>query len=99
MKTKPFHPVKNPRFVWCVGAIDDAFPDIGAEVLHKPGTHLYDRQEKKIVATLNAEYQSLFCLETTANAASQPMTTLESWLNQLGAVALKSENIPATKRR
>jgi hypothetical protein len=88
---------ENPRFVWCVGAFGEAYPDIPYHVSNTPGCHLYDRQEKKIAVTVKPDYQNAFCLETTKDAASQPFTTLENWLNSGSNTALESEGIPGTK--
>jgi hypothetical protein len=88
---------ENPRFVWCIGAFAEAYPDIPYHVGNTPGCHLYDRQEKRIVATIAPEYQNSLCLETNTSTFMQPFTTLEAWFNNASNKALESEGIPGTK--
>lgn len=91
-----FTPKKNPRFVWCIGAVDDCYPDIPQSILNTTGVHLWDRQEGKVVMTLSPDYANAFCLETTA-PDGHPFTLAETWFNSASKTALESENIPGTK--
>lgn len=82
----------NPRFVFTVGHIDERFPDVPDEFVGT--TTIYDRQEKKAVATIHPIYSQLICLESATNPVIQ---NLVDWLNGLSNRALESEHIPATK--
>lgn len=81
----------TPRFAMAVGAYHEEHPDMPEDL----PLCIYDRQERKVVATLHGEYAQLLCLETTGEDA--PFSALESWLNRLGNPALTSEGIPPTK--
>lgn len=88
----------NPRFVWCVGAIQDAFPDIPHYVA-QPSTGalvLWDRQEKKVTMSVSREYAQLMCLEVVGNGGA-PFTSLEEWMNNTSAEAFESEGVIGTK--
>lgn len=78
----------NPRFVLTVGACREEFPDIP----EFDGMVLWDRQERKAVATFADEYAQLLCLEPRESA---PITALAAWCNELSDAALSSEGIPA----
>lgn len=87
--------ITGPRFVWALGDYREAYPEMPDDLQDSAGTLiLWDRQERKTVATLAAGYSQLICLELTRNPESMPFTTLEKWLNGLGSVALESEGIP-----
>jgi hypothetical protein len=93
MKTLPLSPVPQPRFVWAVGAYTEAFPDMPQTLGEDGSLVLWDRQERKPVATVAPEYAALLCLERTDKPNGAPLTALESWLNGLTASALASEGI------
>lgn len=86
----------NPRFVWAVGDYRAEFPDMPDDLDVANDLVLWDRQEKKRVATVHGHYSQLLCLERTYVVDGAPFTTLESWLNALDDDALESEGIPPT---
>lgn len=103
MKTIQKHSLlKNPRFVWLIGDICEAFTDIDlneVSALSKNANDmlLWDRQEKKIVVRVSPDYAQAFCLETTRNEDA-PFTLLEAWFNTLPNSALESEHLTPTRK-
>ena len=87
-----FTPIHNPRFVWNVGSVQEQFPDMPEQ---GNDTVLWDRQEKKPVVTLHADYQQAFCLETTRDR-DYALTALELWFNRIDNKALESEGMKPT---
>jgi hypothetical protein len=85
---------KNPRFVWNIGSISEVYPDMPEQ---NSGAILWDRQERKPVLTLHAEYSQSFCLETTTSPQSMPYTILEEFWNKLSNRALISEGMKPTR--
>ena len=88
----------NPRFVWCVGAIREAFPDIPDSVASPDSGQilLWDRQEKKVAMGITREYAQLMCLEVAGDGGA-PFTSLEEWMNNTSAEAFESEGVIGTK--
>lgn len=90
----------DPRFVLCVGAVRERFPDIPDSCQPADGALLlWDRQEKTPVVTVAPAYAQMVCLEQTVPATSAPLENLENWLNNLSNAAFESEGIPATRPR
>lgn len=85
---------QNPRFVLNIGAISECYPDMPE---HGDGTELWDRQEKKPVFTVHADYQNAICLETSGHPSHFPFTNLEHWFNRLEDKELESEGMTPTK--
>lgn len=83
----------NARFVWAVGAYVECFPDMPDTLGNDGSLVLWDRQERKAVATVAPDYAALLCLERTDTPNGAPFTALESWINGLNASALASEGI------
>jgi len=89
MKTKP----SKDRFVWLVGAIKEAFPDV-PECPADGSLVLWDRSHNRAAVTVAPEYAQAICLELTTVPNGAPFTSLETWLNGLSKSALKSEGLP-----
>lgn len=95
-----YHPKKNPRFVWLIGAIHEVYQDLPSPENKNPlywdnNLHLYDRQEEMVVVTVHNPYAQAMCLELVPGGA--PFTSLEEWFNTTSNKALASEGIPPTK--
>jgi hypothetical protein len=83
----------NPRFVLLISCEHEAFPDIPQSAMPQGGeVILWDRQERKKVFTLHAEYGQSMCLEVTRHGPSHyPLTNLEHWWNNIDNISLQSE--------
>jgi hypothetical protein len=94
---KPTEERQNPRFVWLIGAIGEAYAGCSDTDTLPPGMHLWDRQEQKIAVTVHPDYSQMICLETTESAEHMPLTNLEHWMNADDDGAFESEGIVPTK--
>lgn len=85
---------QNPRFVLNIGSIREEHSDLpeqGQDIV------LWDRQERKPVVTIHADYANAICLETTRTPTGSPFSNLEEWFNSLSNRDLESEGLPPTK--
>ena len=97
--TTPAAEPPNPRFVWNMGAIHERYPDMPAEMLDEDsdGIKLWDRQEKRAVATIHKDYYQAMCLEMADHPERHPFTNLENWFNSLSNEDLESEGMTPTR--
>lgn len=87
---------KGQRFVWCVGAFHEQFPDIPSSVRDCDDTILWDRQEHREVMRVDKSYGQLMALEKTHGEGHAPFTVLEKWLASISDRGMRSERLAPT---